>query len=198
MLAPQAYGCCLDRSAAPRARRTPSSCEGPNTDTVERVLPQPTPGDRTDAGWLSRLLDGAHPWGSFDATVGRYGVRRYRLIIYPPGTSTADRRLARLWRGWPITGAALVLLAVMLLGNAAASPDTVLAVAVAAYVSIGALLFLRAGPHRVRVRSMSIILMPNTADVQERAQVHAMANVGRHADQGRPHVDDSCDLTGRA
>ena len=73
--------------------------------------------------------------------VGRYGVRRYRLIIYPAGTGTADRRLARLWRAWPLGGAVLGLLAVMLLGNAASSPDTVLAVAVAAYVSIGALLF---------------------------------------------------------
>jgi len=100
--------------------------------------------------------------------VSRYGVRRYRLIIYPPGTSTADRRLARLWRGWPLSGAALGLFALMLLGNAAASPDTVLAVAVAAYVSIGALLFLRAGPVRVQVRSMSIILMPGTADEHER------------------------------
>ena len=60
-----------------------------------------------------------------------------------------------------------MLLGVMVFGNAAASPDTVLTVAVAAYLSIGALLFLRAGPHRVRARSMSIILMPNTADVQE-------------------------------
>src|ERR1700757_4360209 len=49
-------------------------------------------------GW-SRLFDGAHPWGSFDATISRYGVRRYRVIVYPPGTTTADRRLARLWRG---------------------------------------------------------------------------------------------------
>jgi hypothetical protein len=89
------------------------------------------------------------------------------LIIYPPGTSTADRRLARLWRGWPITGAVLALLAVMLLGNVAASPDAVLGYAVAAYVGIGALLFLRAGPARVRVRSMSITLMPNGTDLRE-------------------------------
>ncbi|MGZ4585582.1 MAG: DUF6611 family protein [Mycobacterium sp.] len=134
---------------------------------VERVVAQPNQEPSAGPGWLSRLLDGAHPWGSYEATVSRYGVRRYRLTIYPPGISTADRRLARLWRGWSISGAALVLLAVMLLGNAAASPDTVLIVAVVAYVSIGVLLFLRAGPHRVRARSMSIILMPNTADVQE-------------------------------
>ncbi len=100
--------------------------------------------------------------------VSRYGVRRYRLIIYPPGTSPADRRLARLWREWPVGGAAFVLLALMLLGNAVASPTKVLAVAVAVYVSTGALLFLRAGPVRVRVRSMSIVLMPETADMRER------------------------------
>ena len=100
--------------------------------------------------------------------VSRYGVRRYRLIIYPPGTSPADRRLARLWRGWPISGAALMLLVVMLFGDVAASPDTVLAIAVAVYVGIGALLLLRAGPAQVRVRSMSIMLMPATADEHER------------------------------
>jgi Family of unknown function (DUF6611) len=58
------------------------------------------------------------------------------LIIYPPGISTADRQLARLWRRWPVTGAVLGLLAVMLLGNAAASPDTVLAFAVTAITHV--------------------------------------------------------------
>ena len=135
--------------------------------TVEPGVHQPTPEGPAGPRWWSRLLDGAHPWGSFDATVGRYGVRRYRLIIYPPGTSTADRRLARLWRGWLVGGAVLGLLAVMLLGNVVSSPNAVLAVAVAAYVSIGVLLFLLAGPARVQVRSMSVILMPGTADAHE-------------------------------
>ena len=135
---------------------------------VEPGVPRPTPAALAAPTWWSRLLDGPHPWGSFDATVGQYGVRRYRLIIYPPGTSTADRRLARLWRGWPISGALLALLAVMLFGKAAASPNTVLALAMAAYVSIGVLLFLRAGPARVQVRSMSIILMPRAANTSER------------------------------
>jgi hypothetical protein len=72
-----------------------------------------------------------------------------------------------MWRGWPITGAVLAMLAVMLLGNAAVSAATVLGYAVAFYVGTAALLFLRAGPARVRVRSMSIILMPNGADVRE-------------------------------
>jgi hypothetical protein len=136
--------------------------------------------------WWARLLGGAHVWGSFDAAVGRYGVRRYRLIIYPPGSTAADRQLARLWRGWPITGAALALLAVMLLGNVTASPETVLGYAVAAHLGIGALLFLRAGPARVRARSMSIILMPKGADIRElckhaewRMLVHMLSTADR-------------------
>lgn len=60
-----------------------------------------------------------------------------------------------------------MLLCVMVFGNAMDSPDTVLTVAAVAYLSISMLLFFRAGPPRVRARSMSIILMPNTADVQE-------------------------------
>lgn len=76
--------------------------------------------------------------------------------------------MARLWRGWPVTGAALGLLAIMLLGHAGVSPDKVLAIFVVAYVGIGALLFLRAGPLRVPVRSMSVNLLPSSADADER------------------------------
>jgi uncharacterized protein DUF6611 len=129
---------------------------------------QPSQDESARPRLWSRLLDGAHRWGSFDAAVGRYGINRYRLTIYPPGSTIADRRLARLWRGWPITGAALGLVAVMLLGDVTSSPNTVLAYAVVATVSIGVMLFLRAGPARVPVRSMSIILMPKGADVRER------------------------------
>ncbi|BBX63138.1 hypothetical protein MSAS_23120 [Mycobacterium saskatchewanense] len=134
----------------------------------EPVVRQPTKTLPALPRWWSRLLDGAYQWGSFDATVGRYDVRHYRLIVYPPGTTTADRRLARMWRGWPATGAALGLLAILLLGGAAAPPDTVLRYAVLTYISIGALLFLRAGPPRVHVRSLSAILLPGSADAGER------------------------------
>jgi hypothetical protein len=66
-----------------------------------------------------------------------------------------------------VGGAVLGLLAVMLLGNVVSSPNAVLAVTLVAYVSVGALLFLLAGPVRVQVRSMSLILMPETADADE-------------------------------
>lgn len=135
--------------------------------TVERGVTEPPQGRAAAPRWPSRLLDGDHLWGSYGAAVSQYGVRRYNLIIYPPGTSTTDRRLARLWRAWPLTAAALMLLCVMVFGNAMDSPDTVLTIAAVAYLSISMLLFFRAGPPRVRARSMSIILMPNTADLQE-------------------------------
>ncbi|MEE6179298.1 DUF6611 family protein [Mycobacterium sp. 050134] len=133
----------------------------------EQVVLQPTQSVPAAPRWWLRLLDGTHQWGSFDATVGRYDVRHYRLIVYPPGSSTADRRLARMWRGWPATGAVLGLLAILFLGGAAAPPDTVLKYAVFAYVLIGALLFLRAGPPRVHVRSLSAILLPGSIDAGE-------------------------------
>lgn len=47
------------------------------------------------------------------------------------------------------------------------TPDTVLAFAVACYVTTGVLLFLMAGPIRVQVRSVSIALMPRAADARE-------------------------------
>jgi len=121
------------------------------------------------ARWLSRLLDGDHPWGSYDVKISQYSVRRYRLIIYPPGTATADRRLARLRRGWPLGGAVLVLFAIMV-GDAVSSPYTVPAAAITAYLSIQMLLFLVAGPRRVHVKSMSLIFMPVIADENERRQ----------------------------
>ncbi|MCV7443665.1 hypothetical protein H7K33_15615 [Mycobacterium paraense] len=152
---------------------------------AESSIRQPTESAPARPQWWSRLLDGPHQWGSFDATVGRYGAQRDRLILYPPGSTAADRRMARLWRGWPTTGAALGLLAIMLLGHAGVSPDEVLAVFVVAYVGIGALLFLRAGPLRVPVRSMLVILLPNTADARGRrshTECRALADMLVRAD----------------
>ena len=72
-----------------------------------------------------------------------------------------------MWRGWPVVGAALGLLAVMLLGKTVAPPAAVLEYVLAAYVAIGVLLFVRAGPARVPVRSLSAVVVPLAADVRE-------------------------------
>lgn len=121
------------------------------------------------ARWFSRVLDGGRPWGSCDVKISQYAVRRYRLIIYPPGTSTADRRLARLRRGWPL-GAAVLLRFAIMIGDAVSSPYAVPAVAIATYLSIRVLLSLLAGPKRVHVKSMSLVLVPGITAEDERRQ----------------------------
>ena len=55
-------------------------------------------------GWL-RLIDGDRPWGSIDIRPDRFGVTRYRLVVYPPGISESERRRVRAARGWPLWGA---------------------------------------------------------------------------------------------
>ncbi len=115
-----------------------------------------------------RLLDGVHPWGFFDAMVGRYGLRRYRLVVFPPGIGAGDRRLLRLWRGWQTGGGLLALLAVMLLSDAVSSSATTLLVAAATYVGVGAVLFVMTADVRPRVRSMSVILLTGDLDGSER------------------------------
>jgi hypothetical protein len=142
-------------ASASQIPRTPDCMRNTQHQTVE-------PGAR----WFSRLLDGNHPWGSYDVKFSEYGVRRFRLIIYPPGTATADRRLARLRRGWPLGGAVLILFAIMI-GDAVSSPYTVPAVAITAYLTIHVLLSLLAGPKRIRVKCMSLILMPVITDENE-------------------------------
>ncbi len=118
--------------------------------------------------------------------VSQYGVRRYRLVVYPPGTRPADRCLARLWQVWPIGGAALILLAEMLLSDALASAGTVLVSALGVYLATGALLFARGGPARVPVRSMTVVLMPKSADVHELCRYthwRALVDMLTHADR---------------
>ena len=114
--------------------------------------------------WWRRLLNGAHTWGSFDATVGRYGMRRYRLVIFPPGISTADRRLLRLWRAWSLGGGMLALLAAMFVGDTGSS----LLIVAATYVGVAAALFALTAGVRTGTRSMSLVLLSAELDSCER------------------------------
>ena len=183
---------------APASTAGRTRVRGSQHRIAEPGVPQPTPGAPAAPRWWSRLLDGARRWGFFDATVGQRGVRRCRLIIYPPRTSTADWRLARLWQGWPISGAVLGLLAVMLLGKH------------------GGLTQYRTGARRGRLREYRRCALPAGRTRPRASQVHVdrpharrrrpalasqvrrMANPRPHADSGRPYVDDRCDLIGRA
>jgi hypothetical protein len=91
-------------------------------------------------------------------------MRRYRLVIFPPGISTADRRLLRLWRGWPWGGGTLALLAAMFLGDTGLS----LLIVAATYVGITAALFVMTADVRAGTRSRSLVLLSAELDSFER------------------------------
>ena len=68
------------------------------------------------AAYLAWAIPVAHPWGALEVTAPvRYGWRGFRLMVYPPGTSTAARRLLWLDRRAPIIVAILALAAMLIL-----------------------------------------------------------------------------------
>lgn len=50
----------------------------------------------------SALRDGRHRWGDTSVVVSRYGVVVRTVTVYPPGTSTGERRRLRAWRSVPM------------------------------------------------------------------------------------------------
>jgi hypothetical protein len=108
-------------------------------------------------GWL-RLLDGDRPWGSIDVRPDRFGVTRYRLVVYPPGISESERRAVRVARGWPLWGALVWVVCEFFFTNLT-GPWTALAVSSAAFLVSGAIVFAMAGAPRSRVRTIAATVM---------------------------------------
>lgn len=113
-------------------------------------------------GWL-RLLDGDRCWGSIDIRPDRFGVTRYRLVVYPPGISESERRWVRSARGWPLMGAVVWVICEILLSNLT-GPWTALALSTAAYVGPGLVAVARAGAPRTRVRTIGATVMAGHRD----------------------------------
>ena len=61
---------------------------------------------------LLRAAAGREPWGRLELWPSRYGYAHYRLTVYPPGTSLAERAWLRVWGATPYVGAALALVVV--------------------------------------------------------------------------------------
>jgi len=123
-------------------------------------------------------------WGSFDAYPARYGVARYRLVVFPPGITARERRLLRAWRSWPLWGAALWL-GLQVGGELAGMPETALIGGSMIYIAVGALLFVLTGDTRVRVRTLCAINIAGYGqdDVDRRYSVlRVMARTLDHAD----------------
>lgn len=98
-------------------------------------------------------MNNARVWGSFDIYPARYGVGRYRLVVFPPGITAGERRMLRVWRAWPLWGAALWLI-LQVAGAAASMPETALIGGTMVYIAAGALTFALAGENRLRVRTL--------------------------------------------
>jgi hypothetical protein len=92
-------------------------------------------------------------WGSFDAYPARYGVARYRLVVFPPGITASERRMLRTWRAWPLWGAALWV-GLQIAGELAGMPETALIAGSMIYIAAGALTFVLADQTRARVRTL--------------------------------------------
>ena len=113
-------------------------------------------------GWL-RLLDGDRPWGSIDIRPDRFGVTHYRLVVYPPGISEAERRRVRVARGWPLWGA-LVWVACEIFLSDLAAPWVALGISTVACLGSGLVSFALAGTPRTRVRTLAAMVMAGHHD----------------------------------
>jgi hypothetical protein len=64
------------------------------------------------------LVDGAHSWGSLDQTPARSTVlQQITLKVHRPGTSVHDRRLLHARQTWPLGGAVLSVLIVIVMAS---------------------------------------------------------------------------------
>jgi hypothetical protein len=113
-------------------------------------------------GWL-RLLDGDRPWGSIDIRPDRFGVTRYRLVVYPPGISECERRRVRAARGWPLWGALVWVTCEIFLNNMT-GPWTAFAVSTAACLGSGVVAVMMSGAPRTRVRTIGAMVMAGHHD----------------------------------
>ena len=116
--------------------------------------------------FLRELTEGAKLWGNVDvSSAGRSMWHRDRLTVYPPGTTSAERRALHFARNWPIAGAVLGLLLMVMLGGV--WPPALVGGAAALYLA-GFLLGDRlTRPLRNRIRSLSVVSMYVHGELEE-------------------------------
>lgn len=129
----------------------------------------------------SPLLGGDRIWGSFDVSPGmcgisRYGVSRYRLVVFPPGVSRIGRGRLRLWRTWPMWGA-LIWVASAIWLSAMVSSWTAIGIATALYLSSGAAALALAGALRSQVRTLSAWVVDRRPDQRSAVKYDELATL---------------------
>jgi hypothetical protein len=112
---------------------------------------------------LARVLDGRHVWGTVEVWPAQHGVMRYRLVVFPPGIDTVERRLLRAWRGWSTWGAVAWLMTLIGL-SVSITPGMAFAASAVAYLVCGGVLYTRVVELRSRVRSLTVLRIAGYAD----------------------------------
>lgn len=143
----------------------------------------------TQTPLLSRLLDGEQRWGSIDVANGRYGVTRYRLVVYPPGLSREERITLRIWRSFPTWGQALWV-TVEIACMAVLSPGLSFAISTSTTLIAGAVPMVLAGHTRGRVRTLTVTRAVGVVDPEGLTQLHRLRELaGRLTDADARRAD---------
>jgi Family of unknown function (DUF6611) len=142
------------------------------------------------------VLDGEHSWGSIGIQPGEYGTVRYKLVVFPPGTTGAERRLLRLSRAWPAWGAVLWVMSEIGLSSEL-RPWAAFGISTMAYLGMEAVLIGGVGALRSQVRELSVELIAGFTDWRSAAiyaEIKVLVNTLSKADamraQGRMRVID--------
>ena len=114
------------------------------------------------------LLLGPARWGSVSVRRDRCGVASYRLIVYPPGSTDAERRRIRIWRGWPVWGTTLWVVAGILLESVVGTTLAFVGASVVA-LSAGLAAYRAAKPCAARVRTIGVVLPAGSPNMGRRA-----------------------------
>ena len=110
-----------------------------------------------------RVPDGDRSWGSVKMWPGQDGVLQYRLVVFPPGITGAERRLLRLSRAWPAWGAALWLISEICL-TSPLGPSAAFGISTMAYLGLEAVLVGTVGALNLQVRRLSVALVAGYTD----------------------------------
>jgi uncharacterized protein DUF6611 len=147
--------------------------------------------DTTTTPRWRRLLDGGHTWGSLEVSPTRYGITRYRLVVFPPGISSDDRMLLRIRRAWPTWGMAVFLILEILLVPAIGAVAA-LWISATVFLGAGAVVMAMTAAHRGDVRTVTAIRRAGVHDplsAEQFLQFYALAHDLAEAD-GRLAADE--------
>jgi hypothetical protein len=130
----------------------------------------------THAPRWHRLFDRGCTWGSIDVYPARYGVVRYRLMVFPPGLQPQERTLLHAWRTcrvWvTVLWLALEMILVPVMGAGMA-----LVVATGLCLAVLARVLVTTAAHRSRVRTLSVVRMAGYDDEDTAAELERMGQL---------------------